>query len=66
LAAARINGTGHSDVVVLKIFDVSENVVDKNKITDSRIFNMDETSHTVLQRAEKIVAQKGVANKDRM
>jgi hypothetical protein len=41
------------------ILDVSENIVDKNKIKDSRIFNMDETSHTYPQRPDKIVAHKG-------
>jgi hypothetical protein len=41
------------------IFDVMENIVDENKITYSRIFNMDETSHTIVQRPEKIIAQKG-------
>jgi hypothetical protein len=48
-----------SDVVVLTIFDVSENIVDENKIRNLRIFNTGETPHTVLQRPEKIVAHKG-------
>jgi hypothetical protein len=36
-----------------------ENIVDEHKITAARIVNMDETSHTVVQRPEKIIAQKG-------
>lgn len=44
--------------MVNTIFDVLENIVDENKIADSRIFNMDETSHTIVQRPEKIIAQK--------
>jgi hypothetical protein len=50
--------SGINKVVVHMIFDVSKNIADENKITDSRIFNMDETSHTVLQRPEKIIAQR--------
>jgi hypothetical protein len=49
---------GFSKVVVRTTFDVSENMVDENKITDPRIFNMDETSHKDMQRPEKIIAQK--------
>jgi hypothetical protein len=51
--------SGFKEVVVHKIFDVLENIVVKNKITDSRIANMGETSYTVVQRPERIVAQKG-------
>jgi hypothetical protein len=41
--------------VVDSIFDVLENFADENKITDSRIFSMDETSHAVIERP--LVAQ---------
>jgi hypothetical protein len=34
------------------------NIIDENKIIDSRIFNLNETSHTVLQLPEKIITQK--------
>jgi hypothetical protein len=54
LRASRFNNT-----VVDKHFDVSEYPVDGNKITAARMFIMDETSHTVVQRSEKIIAQKG-------
>lgn len=50
---------GFNRVVVYKFFDILEKLVDENHITASRIFNMDETSHTVVQRPEKVVAQKG-------
>jgi hypothetical protein len=48
-----------SEVVVHTIFDTLKDIVDENKVTDSRIFNMDENSHTVLQYHEKNIAQKG-------
>jgi hypothetical protein len=35
------------------ILYVLENTVDGNKITDSRIFNMEETSHKAFQLPEK-------------
>lgn len=50
---------GFNKVVVHKFFDVLETIVDKHKITAERIFNMDETSQTVVQRPEKIIAKKG-------
>jgi hypothetical protein len=40
---------GFNKVVLHTILHVSENIADENNITDSRIFNMGETSHTVLQ-----------------
>nr|CAD7257341.1 unnamed protein product [Timema shepardi] len=46
-------------VVVYTLFDVLENNIDEHKFTAERILNMDETSHTVVQRSENIVAQKG-------
>lgn len=49
--------SGHKKVHT--IFDVLENIVDEIKITCSRIFNMDGTSHTVVQHPEKIISQKG-------
>jgi hypothetical protein len=51
--------SGLNEVVVHTNFDVLENIVDENKIRSSRIFNMDKTSHAVVQRPEKIIAQKG-------
>jgi hypothetical protein len=54
---ARVSGP--SRVVIHTIFDVLENIVDENKMTDSRIFDMDETSYTVVQRPEQIIAQGG-------
>jgi hypothetical protein len=47
---------GFNKVKVHKFFDVLENIVDEHKIPAARIFNMDETSHTVVQRPEKIIA----------
>jgi hypothetical protein len=62
-AAANINVIDYSfcvnEVVMYIIFDVLVIIVDENKITDSRIFSMDETSHIALQRPEKIIPQKG-------
>jgi hypothetical protein len=40
--------SGLNKFMVHTIFDMSENIVDENKITDSRILCMDETSHTVV------------------
>jgi hypothetical protein len=50
------------------------NIVNENKITDSRIFNVDKISHTVLQHPDKIKTQNANfrlqpshrANEDRM
>jgi hypothetical protein len=53
---AMTRGSGLNDVVVHTIFDMSANIVDENKITDMSIFSMEETSHTVLQRPEKIMS----------
>jgi hypothetical protein len=50
--------SGFNKVVVHTIFDVLDNIVDENKITNSKIFIMSETSHTVVQRPHKIGAQK--------
>jgi hypothetical protein len=41
---------GFNEVVVHTISDMLVNTVDENKITCSGIFNMDETSHTFVQR----------------
>jgi hypothetical protein len=51
--------SGFKNVVMHTIFHVLENIVNENKIPDLRIFTMDETPHTVFQRPEKIIAQKG-------
>jgi hypothetical protein len=47
-----------NEVAVHTILDVLENIAHENRITDSRIFSMDETSHTVVQRPERIMSQK--------
>jgi hypothetical protein len=41
---------------------VLENTVDENKITDLRIFSVDETSHRVTQRPEKNTLHTSVFN----
>lgn len=51
--------SGFNKVVVGNFFNLLEKLVDEHKFTASRIFNMDETSHTVVQRPEKVVALKG-------
>jgi hypothetical protein len=58
-ATSLARACGFNKVVVHKSFDVLDNIVDEHKITAAKIFNMDETSHTVVQRPEKIIAQKG-------
>jgi hypothetical protein len=50
---------GFNKVEVHMFFNVLENIVNEHKITAARIFNMDETSHTVVQRPEKIIQKKG-------
>jgi hypothetical protein len=56
MSLAKVSGL--IEVVVHTVFDVLENTVDENKITDLRIFSIHETSHRVLKRPEKIIAQK--------
>jgi hypothetical protein len=51
MSLARVSG--FNEVMVHTIFDALKNIVNENRITDSRILNMDENSHTVLQRPEK-------------
>jgi hypothetical protein len=53
MSSARISGFKK----VHMIFDVLESIVIEIKMTYSRIFNMEETSHTVVQRPEKIIPQ---------
>jgi hypothetical protein len=48
--------SGFNEVVGNTISDVWENIVDENKMRDSSIFNVDRTSHAVLQCPEKITA----------
>ena len=51
--------SGFNKVVVDKFFDTLEDLFDLYKITAERMFNMDETSHSVVQCREKILAQRG-------
>jgi hypothetical protein len=57
-ATSLATACGFNKVVVRKFFYVLESIVNEHKITATRILNMDETSHTVVQRPE-IITQKG-------
>jgi len=46
--------------VVYECFEVLECLVDENKITASRMFSMDKTSHTVVQSSEKIAHEETI------
>jgi hypothetical protein len=48
-----------NEMVAHTILDVLENIAHEKNTTVPRIFSMDETSHKVVQRPEKIMPQKG-------
>ncbi|KAF2885786.1 hypothetical protein ILUMI_20369 [Ignelater luminosus] len=50
---------GFNKVVVHKFFDTYETIVAETKLTPNRIFNADETKYNVVQKPQKILAQKG-------
>jgi hypothetical protein len=58
-ATSLARACGFYKVVVHKLFDMLENIVYEHKIKAARIFNIDETSHTVVQRPEKVRTKKG-------
>jgi hypothetical protein len=51
--------SGLNKVAVNTIFVQLKNIAHENKIRGSRIFNMDDNPHTVLQRHEAIIEERG-------
>ncbi|KAG5891534.1 hypothetical protein JTB14_012591 [Gonioctena quinquepunctata] len=58
-ATSLARAAGFKKTVVYKCFDVYEKIIEENFIAADRIFNANETSHTVVQKPQKIIAQKG-------
>ena len=52
--------TGFNNVQVNKFFDLLKQIISDSNIAPDKIFNMDETEMSTVQRSQKIIAQKGV------
>ncbi|KAG5858467.1 hypothetical protein JTB14_028550 [Gonioctena quinquepunctata] len=57
-AISLARAVGFNKTVVYKFFDIYEEIIEENGISADPIFNADETSHTVVQKPQKIIAQK--------
>ena len=53
------SASGINKVMVDTFFATLEDLVDLYKITAEKMFNVDETSHTVVQCQDKFLAQRG-------
>ena len=52
--------TGFNKIQVNKFFDLLKQIISDSNIAPDKIFNMDETGMSTVQRSQKIIAQKGV------
>ena len=52
--------TGFNKVRVNKFFDLLKQIISDSNIAPDKIFNMDETGMSTVQRSQKIITQKGV------